>query len=106
MIALKRPLCVAIQSAMYPPYDPPAAAIRVPSMNLYVAREKSIPFITSTYGLPPQSFVISSVNFCPYPVDPRRLIINVTYPPPENTCAFHRLPHAFDHIVCGPPCSR
>src|SRR5260370_41194775 len=34
-IALNRPVCVAIQSAMYPPNEPPAAAIRVPSMKGY-----------------------------------------------------------------------
>src|ERR1700686_4293381 len=80
--------------------------MRVPSMKGYFFSVKSTPFITSVYALPPQSLVISSVNFCPYPVDPRRLIISVTYPAAEKTCAFHRYPHAFGHIVRGSPCSR
>src|SRR6266481_8848137 len=76
--ALKRSVCVAIQSTMYPPYEPPAAAIFLPSMKGNFASDTSTPFITSTYAFPPQSLVISSVNFCPYPVEPRRLIISVT----------------------------
>ena len=44
----------------------------------------------SSVALPPQSPVISSVNFWPKPVDPRGLIMTLTYPGAENVCAFQR----------------
>ena len=44
----------------------------------------------SSDALPPQSPVISSVNFWPKPVEPRGLIITTTYPGAANICAFQR----------------
>src|SRR6266853_1567207 len=45
---LNRSECVAIQSTMKPPNEPPAAASRVPSINGYFATAASAPFIMSS----------------------------------------------------------
>src|SRR5580700_5895478 len=87
---LNRSVRVAIQSTMYPPNEPPAAASCLPSINGYFAIAASTPFMMSSYTVPPQSRLTSASNFSPYPGEPRGLIITTTYPGEAIICWFHR----------------
>src|SRR3954454_19712262 len=46
---------------------------------------------------------MSSMNCCPYPVEPRGLIITTTYPSDANMFGFHRNDQSSPHAPCGPP---
>src|ERR1700761_5940889 len=75
-------------------------------MKLKCCSAYSSPFIRSSNGRPPQSPDTSSRNFCPYPVDPRGLIITTTYPFAANSSGFQRYDHASPQAPCGPPWMR
>src|SRR4051794_4084099 len=49
---------------------------------------------------------MSSMNACPYPVEPRGLIITITYPLAANSSGFHRYDHESPQAPCGPPWMR
>jgi hypothetical protein len=53
---------------MYPPNDPPIAAVRVSSMSPR-AMTASVIDIRSVYGLPPQLFQPRAMKSRPYPVE-------------------------------------
>src|SRR3982750_3708126 len=91
------------QFTAYPPQLAPMAHTRLPSMNVYFLIAASRPIIRSVIGLSPQSPLISSMNFCPYPVEPRGLIMTTTYPFAANSCAFQRYDHESPQAPCGPP---
>src|SRR3954452_21303526 len=46
---------------------------------------------------------MSSMNACPYPVEPRGLIMTTTYPLAANSSGFQRYDHESPHAPCGPP---
>src|SRR5208283_1466279 len=70
--ALKRVVCVTAQAAMYPPYDHPPIPRRS-GLAIPLAIRSSTPAITSLKSPPPQSARFISVNFWPYPAEPRTL---------------------------------
>lgn len=53
-----------------PPYEAPNIAVRSPSISGNASLTNSSPATRSMKGFPPHWFLISSQNFCPYPVDP------------------------------------
>ncbi len=58
--------------------------MRVPSSHGAFTSAASSPSIKSEYTAPPQSFEIASTNFCPYPGEPRGLMITTPYPCDAN----------------------
>jgi hypothetical protein len=64
--------------------------MRLPSAYGKLVTTWSATAIISSNARPPQSPLISSMNFWPYPVDPRGFGITTTYPAAANTCAFQR----------------
>src|SRR6266566_9343659 len=66
----------------------------------------------SSNGAPPQSPLMASMNFCPYPVEPWKLIMMTTYPElcdavgAANSSAFQRYDQSSPQAPCGPPWMR
>src|SRR5437667_8554605 len=60
----------------------------------------------SSNGAPPQSPLIDSTNFCPYPVEPWKLIMTTTYPLAAKSSGFQRYDQSSPHAPCGPPWMR
>src|SRR2546423_6780166 len=49
---------------------------------------------------------MASVNFCPEPVEPWKLIMMTTYPFAANSSGFQRYDQSSPHAPCGPPWMR
>src|SRR6266705_1614187 len=60
----------------------------------------------SSNGAPPQSPLIDSTNFCPYPVEPWKLIMMTTYPLAAKSSGFQRKLQSSPQAPCGPPWMR
>ncbi|CPU66274.1 Uncharacterised protein [Mycobacteroides abscessus] len=67
-IARKRSVWPATQFAMYPPKDPPIAAVRVASISAR-ASTASVIASRSVYGALPHAPHPRCTKSCPYPVD-------------------------------------
>src|ERR1039458_9359005 len=49
---------------------------------------------------------MASMNFCPYPVEPWKLIMMTTYPFAANSSGFQRKLQSSPQAPCGPPWMR
>ena len=67
-IASNRSVCPATQFAMYPPNEPPIAAVRASSTSAR-AQTSSVIAMRSVYGAAPHAPQPRWMNFWPYPVD-------------------------------------
>src|SRR5208282_1603015 len=75
-------------------------------MNGFVRSASSRPFIRSSNGAPPQSPLMASMNFCPYPVEPWKLIMMTTYPLAAKSSGFQRYDQSSPQAPSGPPWRR
>src|ERR1700694_1762121 len=49
---------------------------------------------------------MASINFCPYPVEPWKLIMMTTYPLAAKSSGFQRYDQSSPQAPCGPPWMR